>query len=115
MDVRGRKKVGAVRASSRTGDIPPGRHHCTAAPLASFPPLHLRMKGPQSAQSLLGGRTPAAFMSQHWQKKPLLIRHAFPEFNGGLSRDRLIALACSDDVESRLVIRERRRFSVAMG
>ncbi|HYT96084.1 MAG TPA: cupin domain-containing protein [Casimicrobiaceae bacterium] len=73
------------------------------------------MKGPESAQSLLGGRTPAAFMSQHWQKKPLLIRHAFPEFNGGLSRDRLIALACSDDVESRLVIRERGRFSLAMG
>jgi 50S ribosomal protein L16 3-hydroxylase len=73
------------------------------------------MNGPESAQSLLGGRTPAAFMSQHWQKKPLLIRHAFPEFSGGLSRERLIALACSDEVESRLVIGERGRFSLATG
>jgi 50S ribosomal protein L16 3-hydroxylase len=73
------------------------------------------MNDPASAQPLLGGRTPAAFMSQYWQKKPLLIRHACTDFNGGLSRDRLIALACGDDVESRLVIRERNRFSMATG
>ena len=54
-------------------------------------------------------------MSRYWQKKPLLIRHACPDFNDGLSRDRLIALACRDDVESRLVIRERNRFSLATG
>jgi 50S ribosomal protein L16 3-hydroxylase len=73
------------------------------------------MKDPESAQPLLGGRTPASFMSEHWQKKPLLIRHACLDFNGGISRDRLIALACGDDVESRLVISERGRFSLATG
>jgi 50S ribosomal protein L16 3-hydroxylase len=73
------------------------------------------MNDPESAQPLLGGRTPAAFMSQHWQKKPLLIRRACLDFDGGISRDRLIALACGDDVESRLVIRERGRFSLATG
>jgi 50S ribosomal protein L16 3-hydroxylase len=73
------------------------------------------MNDPASAQPLLGGRSPAVFMSQYWQKKPLLIRHACPDFNDGLSRDRLIALACRDDVESRLVIRERERFSLATG
>jgi 50S ribosomal protein L16 3-hydroxylase len=54
-------------------------------------------------------------MSQYWQKKPLLIRDACPHFTDGLSRERLIALACSDEVESRLVVRERARFSVAHG
>ena len=54
-------------------------------------------------------------MSQYWQKKPLLIRHACPGIEDRLSRDRLIALACGDEVESRLVIRERGHFSLATG
>jgi len=54
-------------------------------------------------------------MSQYWQKKPLLIRHACPSIEDRLSRDRLIALACGDEVESRLVIRERGHFSLATG
>jgi len=73
------------------------------------------MNDPEAAQTLLGGRTAAAFMSGHWQKKPLLIRHACPDFNDGISRERLFALACGDEVESRLVIRERGRFSLATG
>src|SRR5947207_876496 len=111
MDVHGREKVKAVRAPSRAHAIPFRRHYCTAGPLRNA----LRLNDSETAQPLLGGRTPAAFMSQHWQKKPLLIRHAFPEFNGGLSRERLITLACGDDVESRLVIRERGRFSLVTG
>lgn len=63
----------------------------------------------------LGGLTPAAFMSRHWQKKPLLMRAARPAFGDCLSRDRLIELACRDDVESRLVVRERERYSLAHG
>jgi 50S ribosomal protein L16 3-hydroxylase len=53
--------------------------------------------------TLLGGLTPRAFLADYWQKKPLLIRNAIPGFRGLLSRDELIALACRDDVESRLV------------
>jgi 50S ribosomal protein L16 3-hydroxylase len=74
----------------------------------------LRVNDPESAWTLLGGRTPATFMSRHWQKAPLLIRGALPGFNG-VSRERLFAFACDNDVESRLVIRERGRFSLATG
>ena len=63
---------------------------------------------------LLGGIAPAAFMARHWQKKPLLIRGACNDFCG-VTRKGLIALACRDDVESRLVLRERGRFSVEHG
>lgn len=53
--------------------------------------------------TLLGGLSPRQFLADYWQKKPLLIRNAVPGFQGLLSRDELIALACRDDVESRLV------------
>jgi 50S ribosomal protein L16 3-hydroxylase len=68
-----------------------------------------------SARSLLGGLTPAAFMSQHWQKKPLLIRSAHQTLNDGLTRERLIELACRDDVDARLVVRERAHYSLSQG
>ena len=42
-------------------------------------------------------------MKRHWQKKPLLVRGAFPGFAPILSRGELFALAGRDDVESRLV------------
>ena len=55
---------------------------------------------------LLGGLSPAAFMTRHWQKKPLLVRQAWPGVAPPLDRAALFALAGSDDVESRLVARE---------
>src|SRR5438477_354900 len=64
---------------------------------------------------LLGARSPAAFLSRYWQKKPLLIRAARPDFSDPLSRDRLIALACRDDADARLVLRERGHYSVTHG
>jgi 50S ribosomal protein L16 3-hydroxylase len=63
----------------------------------------------------LGGFTPSAFMSQYWQKKPLLIRVACSPVPDLLSRDRLIDFASRDDVDARLVIRERSRYSLAHG
>jgi 50S ribosomal protein L16 3-hydroxylase len=53
---------------------------------------------------LLGGMTPARFLADHWQKKPLLVRRAIPDFAGIVSRDELFGLATRDDVTSRLVI-----------
>ena len=67
------------------------------------------------SSELLGGRTPAAFMSQYWQKKALLIRAACPTFGEILTRDRLMDFACRDDIDARLVIRERGRYSLAHG
>lgn len=65
--------------------------------------------------SLLAGLTPRVFLSRHWQKHALLARAAVPGFRGFLDRDELVRLACRDDVESRLVLREGRRWSMQSG
>lgn len=52
---------------------------------------------------LLGGLSRAQFLADHWQKKPLLIRNALPDFSNPLSPDELAGLACEEDVESRIV------------
>lgn len=54
--------------------------------------------------ALLGGLTPSQFMKRHWQKKPLLVRHAIPNFVPCLGRAELVALAGQEGVESRLII-----------
>ena len=68
---------------------------------------------------LLGGLSPAAFMTRHWQKKPLLVRQAWPSVVPPLQRAALFALAGSADVESRLVARDgtgsRARWRVRQG
>ena len=53
---------------------------------------------------LLGGLSPQQFMQRHWQKKPLLVRQAFPDFESPLSPDELAGLSLEDCVESRLII-----------
>lgn len=53
---------------------------------------------------LLGDLSVDEFLSQYWQKKPLLIRQAFPDINNPVSADELAGLACDDDVESRIVM-----------
>ena len=55
--------------------------------------------------TLLGGISPARFMRQYWQKKPLLIRQAVPGMQPLLARAALFAMAGQDDVESRLITR----------
>ena len=55
--------------------------------------------------TLLGGISPARFMRQYWQKKPLLIRQAVPGMQPLLARSALFAMAAQDDVESRLITR----------
>jgi 50S ribosomal protein L16 3-hydroxylase len=53
--------------------------------------------------SLLGGISPEQFMSQYWQKKPLLIRAAVPDFKPLVADIDLLAMAANEEVESRLV------------
>ena len=64
---------------------------------------------------LLGGMSPADFMKRHWQKKPLLVRQAWPGVVPPLTRPALFALAASDAVESRLVLREGQHWRVRQG
>jgi 50S ribosomal protein L16 3-hydroxylase len=57
----------------------------------------------QAALPLLNGLTPAQFMAEYWQKKPLLIRGAMPDFRGLLDPSELAGLACDAEVPSRLI------------
>jgi 50S ribosomal protein L16 3-hydroxylase len=65
-------------------------------------PLSVSDDGAMS--SILGTLTPAAFLRDHWHKRPLLIRQALPGFGGVVDRDALLALAERPDAISRLVI-----------
>ncbi len=65
--------------------------------------------------SLLGGLAPRDFLRRHWQKRPLLVRGAWPGFAGVADRRLLERLAARDDVESRLVKRGPRGWSVTHG
>lgn len=56
-----------------------------------------------TSRSLLGGLDPAEFLRDYWQRKPLLIRGAFPDFESPLEPDELAGLACEEGVEARLV------------
>ncbi|MCR5865257.1 JmjC domain-containing protein [Aquincola sp. J276] len=53
---------------------------------------------------LLGGLSPAQFMRRHWQKKPLLIRQAFPGIVPPVTRAQAFELAAQEGVESRLIV-----------
>ncbi|HMW78615.1 MAG TPA: cupin domain-containing protein [Rhodocyclaceae bacterium] len=62
-----------------------------------------------SLDRLLGGLSPERFLSEYWQKKPLLVRQALPGFGDWLDRGGLSDLACRDDAESRLVRFQRKQ------
>ena len=64
---------------------------------------------------MLGGLSPERFMQRHWQKKPLLVRQAFPGIVPPQSRSQLFGLAGSDDVESRFVQRQLGTWTVRHG
>ncbi len=65
--------------------------------------------------SPLGDLGPKQFLRKYWQKKPLLVRAALPDITGMFAASDLIALACRDDVESRLVMRTNGQWQVRTG
>lgn len=65
--------------------------------------------------NLLGGISPEEFLATYWQKKPLLVRQAIPQFQGAVSRDDLLDLACDDEAESRLIRIEKKRWHLQHG
>lgn len=69
---------------------------------------------------LLGGRTPAQFLAEHWQKKPLLVRQALPGFTGFLTPKDLCRLAGRNDASARVVRdtgsrEQKKRFRLEQG
>lgn len=55
---------------------------------------------------LLGGLSAAEFLRDYWQKRPLLVRAALPDFPCPISPEELAGLACEDEVESRLIVQQ---------
>ncbi|MGC9236193.1 MAG: JmjC domain-containing protein [Thiomonas sp.] len=62
-----------------------------------------------------GHFTATRFLREVWQRKPLLLRQAFAGFAPLLSRAQLFALAGDEDVESRLLQRNGRRWLLDHG
>lgn len=52
---------------------------------------------------LLGDVPVARFMREHWQRRPLLVRRALPDFAPPVDRTQLLAYARSPDAEARLI------------
>lgn len=50
-----------------------------------------------------GDLTPEIFLAQYWQKKPLLIKQAFANFQDSITADELAGLAMEAEIESRIV------------
>lgn len=54
--------------------------------------------------TFLGGLSPRAFLRDHWQKAPLLVRGAVPDAGSLITPDGLKALATRPDAVSRLIL-----------
>ena len=55
------------------------------------------------------GMPPAVFLRDYWQKRPLLVRNAFPGYVAPIEPDDLAGLACEEGVLARIVRHDRRR------
>ncbi|MCB1660055.1 MAG: cupin domain-containing protein, partial [Pseudomonadales bacterium] len=54
--------------------------------------------------SYLGGLTAEEFLRDYWQKKPLLVRNAFPDMAYLVEKEDLLSLAQEDSAESRIIL-----------
>lgn len=58
---------------------------------------------PDQPLTLLGGLTPAEFLRDYWQQRPLLVRNAIPGFENPLDPNDLAGLATDPEASSRIV------------
>tara|TARA_R110000803_G_scaffold59281_1_gene117806 strand:+ start:19324 stop:20472 length:1149 start_codon:yes stop_codon:yes gene_type:complete len=58
---------------------------------------------------------PEEFLTKYWQKKPLVIRQGFKNFQDPISADEIAGLACEEEVESRLVYKEGEQWQAQFG
>lgn len=70
-----------------------------------------------SSRKYFLGMPVAAFLRDYWQKKPLLIRQAFPDYQAPLSPEDLAGIACEQGVLARLVKHDRKKdhYSIETG
>lgn len=55
------------------------------------------------------GISPARFLRDYWQKRPLLIRNAFADFQPPLQPNDLAGLACEPAALARLIVHDEKR------
>lgn len=55
------------------------------------------------------GMAPEKFLRDYWQKRPLLIRNAFPGFVSPITPEDLAGLACEEAALARVVLHDRKR------
>src|SRR3546814_9158128 len=70
--------------------------------MSADPPIEIDARGRPPL-----GMSPAQFLARYWQRRPLLIRNAFPAFVSPISPDELAGLACEPAALARIVRRER--------
>lgn len=57
----------------------------------------------------------AQFLAQYWQKKPVLIKGAFNSFDDPIDANELAGLACEEEIESRIIIKQADNWHVEHG
>lgn len=72
------------------------------------------MHNPQALR-IINDLTPAQFLTEYWQKRPLLIKNAVPGFTGLLSPEELAGLACEEEVQSRIVLKKGAQWTLKHG
>lgn len=55
------------------------------------------------------GMAPEVFLRDYWQKRPLLVRNAFPGFESPITPEDLAGLACEEAALARIVLHDRKR------
>ena len=64
---------------------------------------------------ITGKLSAAAFLKRYWQRRPVLIKSAFPGFRDPISPEELAGLACEAEVDARLVFTRKKTWELKTG
>jgi 50S ribosomal protein L16 3-hydroxylase len=74
--------------------------------MTTLQPFPIEVRGSRSSPL---GMSPSRFLRDYWQKRPLLIRNAFTDFQPPLQPDDLAGLACEPAALARLIVHDEKR------
>lgn len=107
------RKAGAAKAAKapapKKGAAPTKAATKRAPARPALPPIEIDARALPPL-----GMTPARFLRDYWQKRPLLIRNAFPGFTSPITPEDLAGLACEDEALARIVRHDRARDHYAL-
>src|SRR5690606_36133804 len=102
-------RPGRQRIADRPGCLLPLRQSGAYAPRRAHrpgTPDEIAMIEISASTRFPLGMPPARFLREYWQRRPLLVRGAFPGFRAPLSPEDLAGLACEELALARLVTHE---------